>query len=89
MILGGCPEQDWSDVMEPIYVADNEYVDAFAIAWLLQEDHLFFNDDEIGWNGKHHTIKGMQLNAANIDDIPIFASRTSDFRKRQNYRVER
>lgn len=65
--------------MEPIYVADNEYVDAFAIAWLLQEDHLFFNDDEIGWNGKHHTINGMQLNAANIDDIPIFASRASDF----------
>lgn len=60
--------------MEPRYVADNGYIDAFAMAWLFQEDHLFFRDDEIIWDGKRHGIRGMQNNAATINEIPFFVS---------------
>ena len=65
--------------MEPNYLADNEYIDAFVVAWLFQEDHLFFNDWEIEWDGQHHVIKGIETNAANMDEIPTFMLRRHSY----------
>lgn len=60
--------------MEPNYVGDNGRIDAMAAAWLLDEDHVFFRDDEITWDGAHHAFAGAQVNAANMDEIPVFMS---------------
>ena len=57
--------------MEPGYVADNGYIDSMAVAWLFDSDHVFFRENEIAWDGKAHSIVGIQLNAANIDEAPV------------------
>ena len=58
--------------MEPSYTGQNGKIDAFAVAWLFAEDHVFFNEEEITWDGRHHGIAGAQINAENIEEIPEF-----------------
>ena len=57
--------------VEPDYVADNGYIDSMAVAWLFYSDHVFFLENEIAWNGRAHSLTGIQLNAANLDEAPI------------------
>jgi len=58
--------------MEPCYVGPNQHIDAMAVAWLFANDYVFFNPDEIAWDGSRHIISGMQINAAKVDEIPDF-----------------
>lgn len=58
--------------MEPNYVGANQHIDAMAVAWLFAQDYVFFNPDEITWDGTHHGIAGAQINAAKVDEIPTF-----------------
>lgn len=44
---------------------------AFVIT-LLSGDWLFFLDNEIAWDGRHHSITGIQLNGAKIDQFMAF-----------------
>ena len=60
--------------MEPNYVGQNGRIDAMAAAWLLDEDHVFFLDNEITWDGRNHGFTGAQLNAGNMDEVPVFMS---------------
>ncbi len=60
--------------MEPNYVGQNGRLDAMAAAWLLDEDHVFFLDDEITWDGHNHGFTGAQVNAGNMDEVPVFMS---------------
>ena len=60
--------------MEPNYVGQNGRIDAMAAAWLLDEDHVFFLDNEITWDGQNHSFTGAQLNAGNMDEVPVFMS---------------
>ena len=57
--------------VEPNYVADNGYIDAMAVAWLFDSDHVFFLENEITWDGDAHAIVGIQVNAANLDEAPV------------------
>lgn len=45
---------------------------------LLSDDWLFFNDDEIAWDGEHHKIVGIQVNLAKMDALMEFVSQHSD-----------
>lgn len=36
---------------------------------LLSEDYYFFNDDDIAWDGKHHQIVGIQVNALKVPEL--------------------
>ena len=36
---------------------------------LLSEDYFFFNDDDIAWDGKHHQIVGIQVNALKAPEL--------------------
>ena len=58
--------------MEPNYVGANKHIDAMAVAWLFAQDCVFFNPDEITWDGTHHGIVGAQINAEKVNDIPTF-----------------
>lgn len=58
--------------MEPNYMGANGRIDAKAVAWLFAKDHVFFDDGEITWDGRHHGIAGAQINGANMDEIPQF-----------------
>ena len=58
--------------MEPNYVGANKHIDAMAVAWLFAQDCVFFNPDEITWDGTHHGIGGAQINAEKVNDIPTF-----------------
>lgn len=60
--------------MEPNYVGANGRIDAMAAAWLLDEDHMFFLENEITWDGHNHAFTGAQVNAANVDEVPVFMS---------------
>ena len=42
----------------------------FAVQALLGEDIFFFNEGEIGFDGEHHILKGIQLNAEKVHSIP-------------------
>lgn len=44
----------------------------FAAQVLLGEDLFFFNDGEIGFDGEHHMIRGIQINAEKVNEIPGF-----------------
>lgn len=41
---------------------------------LLSGNWVFFNDGEISWDGKHHQITGIQINAAQIDQFMDFVN---------------
>lgn len=41
---------------------------------LLSDDWFFFMDDEITWDGHHHTIAGAQLNGAKADELLDFVN---------------
>ena len=58
--------------MEPCYVASNRHMDAMAIAWLFANDFIFFNPNEIAWDGSRHVMTGIQLNAEKVGGIPDF-----------------
>ena len=58
--------------MEPCYVASNRHMDAMAIAWLFANDFIFFNPNEIAWDGSRHAMTGIQLNAEKVGEIPEF-----------------
>lgn len=42
----------------------------FAAQFLLGEDMLFFNPGEIDYDGNNHIIRGIQINANKINEIP-------------------
>lgn len=47
---------------------------------LLSGNWVFFNEGEIVWNGEHHEITGIQINAAQVDELMPFWNRyTTDF----------
>lgn len=58
--------------MEPNYVGPNGRIDAMAVAWLFANDYVFFNPGEVTWDGSAHGIAGIQVNAAQMDEIPVF-----------------
>ena len=60
--------------MEPNYVGANGRIDSMAVAWLLDEDHVFFLDGEITWDGHSHGFTGAQVNVGNMDEVPVFMS---------------
>lgn len=39
---------------------------------LLYRDYIFFKDDSIQWDGNVHSIAGVQVNAANYDELQVF-----------------
>lgn len=41
---------------------------------LLSDDWIFFEDDEITWDGRHHAIAGAQLNGAKVDGLLDFVN---------------
>ena len=41
----------------------------FAAQVLLGEDLFFFNDGEIAFDGEHHIIRGIQINAAKVEEV--------------------
>lgn len=41
---------------------------------LLSDDWVFFNDDEIVWDGSHHQLTGIQVNGAQIDGFMAFVN---------------
>ena len=45
---------------------------------LLSDDWLFFNDDEIAWDGERHKIVGIQVNLTKMDALMEFVSQHSD-----------
>lgn len=45
---------------------------------LLGDGWLFFNEDEIVWDGEHHKIVGIQVNLAKMDELMNFVSQHSD-----------
>ena len=59
--------------MEPNYIGSNGRLDAMAAAWLLENDHVFFLDDDIAWDGQRHSLTGAQANSDNMDEAPVFA----------------
>ena len=36
---------------------------------LLSDDLLFFQEDDIAWDGKHHSIQGIHANEPKLDDL--------------------
>lgn len=55
---------------EPTYRGANGRIDAIAAAWLLSQDYVFFDKDDIVWDGKRHVVTGIQLNANKVEEIP-------------------
>lgn len=55
---------------EPSYVNAGRF-DANAAAWLLYGDYVFFQAGEIAWDGTTHSIRGLQINAAKMNEIPV------------------
>lgn len=50
---------------------------AFILS-LLSGDWLFFLDNEIAWDGRHHTITGIQVNGAQLADLMGYVSTFAD-----------
>lgn len=67
------------DDCEPYYGGFNQKFDHNAACWLLYQDRIFFDDDEISWDGHHHALAGMQVNAAYADQIPVFMERSGSY----------
>lgn len=40
---------------------------------LLSDDYLFFQEGEIAWDGKRHSIRGIQANAPKLDELSAVA----------------
>lgn len=74
---------DWwapfPDDREPYYGGYNQQFDHNAACWLLYQDCIFFNDNEISWDGHHHALAGMQVNATYADQIPVFLERADNY----------
>lgn len=41
---------------------------------MLSEDLVFFQDNEITWDGKHHAIAGLQVNQPNLETLAFVAA---------------
>ena len=67
------------DDYEPHYIGYNDHFDHATACWALYADRVFFNDNEITWDGKHHAIEGMQINAAFVDYIPVLMEHRDDY----------
>ena len=52
------------------YAGENGKFNAVTIAQLFADDVLFFNDNEVFWNGGGHEVKGFQINAEKIHEHP-------------------
>lgn len=50
------------------FAGDNGKLDAMKALSLFQNDVIFFNEGEIHWDGKRHTIAGIQFNAEKVDE---------------------
>lgn len=50
------------------FAGANGKLDAMKALSLFQNDVLFFNEGEIRWDGKRHTIAGIQFNAEKVDE---------------------
>lgn len=46
---------------------------------LFTDDWLFFNEDEIVWDGKHHKLAGIQVNGAQMDQLMDYVNQYTDF----------
>ena len=49
------------------------------ILTLLSDDWVFFEDDEIVWDGEHHRIVGIQVNGAKIHEFMDYVNQFTDF----------
>lgn len=65
--------------MEPRYITPNGRIDAFSLAWLLGQDHVFFSPNEIAWDGEHHIIQGAQINSTSIEEVPSFVAGKDEY----------
>lgn len=60
--------------------ADPTYDEPFGVDYpalvmtLLSDDWIFFEDDEIAWDGHHHAATGAQLNGAKVDGLLDFVN---------------
>lgn len=64
---------------EPYYAGFNNRFDHAAACWLLYNDILFFQNEEITWDGEHHSIAGVQLNVAKADEVPVLVERSGNY----------
>lgn len=71
--------EPFPDNREPYYGGYNNRFDHTAACWLLYADRVFFNDNNITWDGKHHAIKGAQINATYMSQIPVFIERRDNY----------
>ena len=46
-------------------------IDAIWATQLFSKDFVFYNDDEVGFDGTHHYMKGIQFNASRFYDEPV------------------
>lgn len=59
---------------------DQTYDEPFGVDYpalvmtLLSDDWIFFEDNEIAWDGHHHTTTGAQLNGAKVDGLLDFVN---------------
>ncbi len=53
----------------------NGFIDAMAVMWLLYTNKVFFRPEDIAWDGTHHSLNMVQINATEVDDIPEFVER--------------
>ena len=65
-----------SSGIEPTYLLNGRF-NANAAAWLLYGDYVFFQQNEIIWDGTAHAMRGMQVNAAKVNEIPTLVSNIS------------
>ena len=52
-------------------VGRNGKINALYVLKLFQEDVVFFNEGEIGYNGKKHYMQGIQFNSGVIDNYEV------------------
>jgi len=53
------------------YAGANGKIDAVETSRLFSQDVLFFNDEDLSFDGKHHKAVGLQLNAEEMDNHPL------------------
>ncbi|MBR3354502.1 MAG: leucine-rich repeat protein [Oscillospiraceae bacterium] len=53
------------------YAGANGKINAVEASRLFSQDVLFFNDEDLSFDGKHHKAVSLQLNAAEMDNHPL------------------
>ena len=46
---------------------------------LLSDEYIFFEEGDIIWDGGHHAFRGVQFNAAKLDELQSIVQNCSDF----------